>query len=74
MAQYVPMDVSVSWLLFVLTMIIYVSTFIVLHKISENFRLYMDMPSIPTAQVIEGITPQKHVIVNGAKETQTPPH
>ena len=62
MTKYEPMDVSTSWLLFVLTMIIYVSTFIVLQTISEKFRIYMGLDiDIPNAQVIRGIIQTKPI-------------
>ena len=41
MIRVVPMEVSMEWLLFVLTAIIYVTTFLVLQMIADRFRDYI---------------------------------
>jgi len=41
MIRVVPMEVSMEWLLFVLTAIIYVTTFLVLQVIADRFRDYI---------------------------------
>ena len=46
MTKYVPMDVSKSWLFFVLSMIIYVSTSTDLQIISEKIKLYINHPDV----------------------------
>ena len=74
LTKYEPMDVSTSWLLFVLTMIIYVSTFIVLQTISEKFRIYMDLDiDIPNAQITRGIIQTKPADGEDNKEINSDP-
>ena len=41
MIRVVQMEASMEWLLFVLTTIIYVTTFLVLHLIADRFRDYI---------------------------------
>ena len=46
------MDMSTSWILFVLTLLIYLGTITSLHTIAEKFRLRMNTPDI---QIIRGV-------------------
>jgi hypothetical protein len=80
MTRVLPMEPSTAWLLFVLTMVIHVTTFFILQAIADQFKNYISK-SDTTISAVNGVSKPpdsdptkknaKTVIVSSGKTTNT---